>query len=195
MVLPSAATRITNVKVDFLKGFAKGVTESNDTLYHYMGRVTYNFYAEDNDEFLVDFNIYKNGTEEKLSFTEISGDIGAIKQKHTGDTLKTIYFRAMVTGAPTSEYVGKIEAIAQKNAMKQLARDLVAKMTVEQKQNTLFTNVATDVEYRWFGQDNITLSDGTNVVGWRCADGPHGIRYPLGEKNDIAILAARRRPR
>ncbi|MBN1757234.1 MAG: glycoside hydrolase family 3 C-terminal domain-containing protein [Chitinispirillaceae bacterium] len=187
--VPLSATRITNVNVDFLKGFAKETTEAGDTVFHYMGRATYNLYADGNDEISLDFNIYNKTTGDKLVCSEKSGDIGSVMQRNAGDTLKTVFFRTQVAGSTAGEYVGKIEATAGKNAMWTLTETLVAKMTLEQKQKSLYCST-TDLVYKNFGQDDITLSDGTKIVGWRSADGPHGIRYPLGAPNDIAIYGA-----
>ena len=189
LTVPSFASRITNVNVDFLKGFAQGVDANNDSVFFYMGRVTYNLYAEGNDQIITDLAIVKKGTDEKLVMTEKSGDIGIVRQKNAGDTLKTIYFRTQVTGSTAGEYIGRIEATAQKDPYRAYAEALVAKMTVDQKQSMLYCTTD-EREYKHFGQDDMTLSDGTKIVGWRCADGPHGIRYPLGAATGIAIYGA-----
>lgn len=189
LYLPVQAVKVSNVHVDLLKGIAQSVDEKNDTIRHYMGRVTYLFFAEGNDSNMVDFYITPVNTQQVFTAYEKTGDIGLIKQNHPGDTLKTIYFRIKMTGSIEGEFVGNVVVNFDKSKINQMADSLVKLMTNEQKQTLTYVSM-TDPIYKFFGQDDIKLSNGTTIVGWRCADGPHGIRYPLGAKNEYAIYGA-----
>ncbi len=183
------ATRISDVKVDFVKGYTKGTLENGDSIYYYMGRVSYVFFAEGKDSVYVDFKVAPKGTENWLQIHELTGDIGLVKQKNGADTLKTAYFRTSVVKDFSGEYVGVILATAENSVMWRMADSIGRLMSLDQRQWTLYTNMTHPV-YAFFGQDTYLLPDGTPIVGWRCADGPHGTRYPLGGTNEFAIYGA-----
>ncbi|MBN1308093.1 MAG: glycoside hydrolase family 3 C-terminal domain-containing protein [Chitinispirillaceae bacterium] len=189
LVAAARATRISDVTVDFVKGYAKCVEQNGDTGYYYMGRVSYHFFAEGQDSIIVDFMIAPKNTQEWLPIYQLTGDVGPVKQKHAGDTLKTAFFRTGVTSDFSGEYVGTIVASADMSRMWKTADSLAQLMTPDQKQLLLYASMSSPF-YKFFGQDNSKMPDGTSILGWRCADGPHGIRYPLGEPNDIAIYGA-----
>ncbi|HAJ79421.1 MAG TPA: hypothetical protein DCO75_06580 [Fibrobacteres bacterium] len=178
LIIPAQATQITNVKVDLLKGYAKDIVNTSDSAYYYMGRLTYTFKAEGKDSVWLDFTINKKGTTDSLWIYEKTGDCGLVKQANTADTLKTIYFRARILDDISGAYVATITASAEMSKMWQKADSLVALMTNAQKLTQLYS-WTTDADLSGFGSDNITLSDGRTFVGWRCADGPHGIRFPV----------------
>ena len=189
LLLPATslfATRVSNVYVDMLKGYAQNVNESGDTVRYYSGRVQYQFFAESNDSFWVDFLITPPGSHDYLEVIEKSGAIGFVRQRNGSDTLKTGYFRVKTVGEQSGEFVGTVVINAEKSRLNAMADSLVGLMTNEQKQSLTYTSSSHPI-YKDFGQDDITLPDGTVIVGWRCADGPHGIRYPLGPKNEYAI--------
>jgi beta-glucosidase len=178
LIIPAQATQITNVKVDLLKGYAKDIVNTSDSAYYYMGRLTYTFKAEGKDSVWLDFVINKKGTTDSLLIYEKTGDCGLVKQTNTADTLKTIYFRARILDDVSGAYVATITASAEMSKMWQKADSLVALMTNAQKLTLLYSK--TDVaDLKGFGSDDITLSDGRLMVGWRSADGPHGIRFPV----------------
>jgi beta-glucosidase len=70
--------------------------------------------------------------------------------------------------------------------MWKLADTLAKQMTPAQKQSLLYVST-TDTLLKNFGSLDFTLSNGTVIVGWRCSDGPHGVRWPLD--NGITTLA------
>lgn len=189
ITMPNAAPRISDVNVDFLKGYAKDTNDDGDTVYYYMGRLTYHLLADGKDSIFVDFKIVPKGTDNALPLLQILGDVGLVKQKNGADTLKTAYFRTALTNETSGEYVGVVSADAQSSLLWRMADSLAQLMSPEQKELMLYTS-QTDPIYTNFGQDNSKLPDGSIVFGWRSADGPHGIRYPLGESNDIAIYGA-----
>lgn len=184
-----SATGISDVVVDLLKGYEKYIEENGDTTYRYMGRVTYKFFSDPKDSVFLDFGIIRKDTDDWLNVFQKTGDIGRVKQKNPGDTIKTAYFRTELTSDISGEFIGVIVAEAEKSRMWAMADSLVGLMSLDQRQMTLY-NSTTDPVYENFGQDNMQLPDGTLIVGWRCADGPHGIRYPLGEVNEYAIYGA-----
>lgn len=173
------ATRIPMAYVDMIKGYTKSVEENGDTAFHYMGRLRYRLIAEENDSIHVDFGIINNQTRQWLDVYERDGDVGLVNQRNASDTLKTIFFRTKVIGDISGEYHALVFAEANKSRMWHMADSLVGLMTVAQKQSMLYVNMTHPI-YKMFGQDNFNLADGTTIVGWRCADGPHGLRYPVG---------------
>jgi beta-glucosidase len=179
LVIPAGATRITNVKVDFVK-CNRAIVENNTDARYYMGRLTYNFFAEGKDSINLDFCVVGQTAGDTAQIIEKTGDVGFVRQANASDTLKTVYFRVKFIGAqPTSNYVAYITANANMSQMWKLADTLVKQMTLLQRQGMLYVNMAAG-PLQYFGSDNFNLSNGTMVVGWRCSDGPHGIRYPLG---------------
>ncbi|MBN1578087.1 MAG: glycoside hydrolase family 3 C-terminal domain-containing protein [Chitinispirillaceae bacterium] len=185
------AARISDVTVDFVKGYAKCLEQNGDTGYYYMGRVTYHLLAEGMDSIIVDFKVARKGTEDTLPIYQLTGDIGPVKQKNAGDTLKTAFFRTGVTKDFSGEFVGVVSAGAGMSRMWRMADSLGRLMSLDQRQWSLYTNMSLDKVYHFFGQDTYQLPDGTPIVGWRCADGPHGTRYPLGpSKNDFDIYGS-----
>ncbi|MBN1127945.1 MAG: glycoside hydrolase family 3 C-terminal domain-containing protein [Chitinispirillaceae bacterium] len=183
-LLPAEATRVSNVKVDLIKGTVTG-TEGDQMTRFYMGRLTYTFLAEGKDSIFVDFVIKNQATGDAITVIEKVGDIGLVKQRFAADTAKTVYFRAKIVGTPAAAYVATVSADANMSKMWLLADSLVQKMTVQQRASTLY---ATEAQ-QWFGGDNMTAG-GTMIVGWRSADGPHGVRWPIGPSNEIAIYGA-----
>jgi len=184
-----SATRIANANVDLLKGYAQNIEQNGDTTRYYMGRVMYNFFADDNDSIIIDFTIHQVGTETLLDVFEKTGDLGFIKQRTPADTLKIGYFRVKITGSTAGNYIGGLVAYADRSRKQILADSLVNLMTPEQKQSLTYVSMSNPL-YKYFGQDNFNLTDGTTIVGWRCSDGPHGVRFPLGPANEYAIYGA-----
>lgn len=185
----SYATRVSNVYVDMLKGYAQNIEENGDTTGYYMGRVQFRFHAEANDSFLVDFVAYPTGSTSYLNIFEKTGDIGYLRQRNAGDTLKTGYFRLKMTGNTAGDFVGAVVIDAEKSRTRTMTDSLVGLMTLAQMQSLTYVSMI-DPVYKLFGQDNIKLADGSTIVGWRSADGPHGIRYPIGPSNEFAIYGA-----
>ena len=179
MVLPAGATKISNVNVDFIKGYravmANGAQEN-----YYMGRMTYKFFAETNDSIYVDFSIGLSGASETIPILEKTGDIGMVKQANARDTLKTVFFRAKVTGDVSGSYVATVNADANMSQMWKLADTLTKQMTPDQKQSLLYASTAEGL-FKNFCSFDITLNNGAGplIVGWRCSDGPHGVRWKL----------------
>jgi beta-glucosidase len=183
-------TSISSVKVDAVRGYEKLLGAGTPDSTFYMGRISYTFRAEGKDSVFIDFSISKSGFTETLPILEKTGDVGIVKQANAGDTLKTAYFRVRLIGDVTGDYVANITGQANMSAMWKLADSLVKMMTLEQKATLLYswTSVA---DLAGFGSDDITLSNGTVIVGWRSADGPNGIRFPVtGPPNDIAIYGS-----
>jgi beta-glucosidase len=185
MILPAGATKISNVNVDLIKGYS-AVMAGGAQVNSYMGRLTYTFLAETNDSIFVDFSIGLQGSPDTIPIVEKIGDVGMVKQANAGDTLKTVYFRAKVTGDASGIYVATVKADANMSQMWKLADSLVKLMTMQQKLENLYS-WTTVTDLAGFGADDITLSDGRVVVGWRCSDGPNGIRFPANGINTIGI--------
>jgi beta-glucosidase len=183
--LPAVATKISNVKVDLIKGYS-GIEENSTAVRSYMGRLTYNFSAETQDSILIDFVIKAQGTNDTIAILEKAGDIGLVKQRFATDTVKTIYFRAKVVGEPAAAYVATISADANMSKLWKMADSLVGLMSYEQMQSTLFLSAT----YSWFGAENFALPGNKTVVGWRSSDGPHGVRWPINAPDEIAIYGA-----
>jgi beta-glucosidase len=181
-LIPAQATRISNVKVDLVKGTVSG-TEGDQMSRYYMGRLTYTFLAEANDSIFVDFAIKEQGTEKTVAIMEKAGDVGMVKQRIATDTNKTVYFRAMVVGEPATAYVAVVSADANVSKMWALADSLVKKMTIQQRASTLYAIQSLN----GFGNDNMSVG-GTTIVGWRSADGPHGVRWPIGPRDDVFAI-------
>ena len=187
LALPAQATKVTNVKVDLVKGYFKSVLTGTDTSFDYMGRITYTFLAEGSDSVFLDFTINNQGTQAAVPLLEKAGDWGLIGQANAADTLKIIYFRARLTNDITGNYVATLTGSANMSAMRKFASDSVVKlMTLEQKLEQLYAWTSMD-SLKGFGADDITLSNGKTLVGWRCSDGPNGIRYPITRPNTIGI--------
>jgi beta-glucosidase len=190
-VLPGWATKISNVNVDFIKASAKYAIDTAvyDTAYEYMGRLTYHFLAESNDSVDVDFVIRNQSAPDTLLLIEKSGDVGIINQKNAGETVKTIYFRVQVINPVASvHYVATVIVNANMSKMWKLADSLVGLMSMKNRQLMLYANS----NWKGFGTDDMTLSstNGTLLVGWRCSDGPHGVRWPIGPAYGPAIYGA-----
>ena len=194
LALPAQATKVSNVKVDMVKGYFKSVLTGTDSSFDYMGRITYRYLAEGSDSVFLDFTINNQGTQAAVPLLEKAGDWGIITQVNAADTLKTIYFRAGLTNDITGNYVATLTAGANMSAMRKLADSLVNLMNVDQKQTMLYSWTAMDT-LQGFGSDDMTLSNGKLMVGWRSSDGPNGIRYPIGGlPNDIAIFGSGKQP-
>jgi beta-glucosidase len=187
--LPGWATQISNVQVDLLKCYRKSAVNITDTAYDYMGRLTYTFLAEGKDSVFLDFRITKQpDTLDSIGILEKTGDIGLVKQKNAGDTVKTIYFRARLINDVTGTYVATITANATMCALWKKADSLVRLMSLSVRQRMLYANS----NWKGFGSDNEPLSstNPTLLVGWRCSDGPNGIRWPIGPASGPAIYGA-----
>ncbi|MBN2038375.1 MAG: glycoside hydrolase family 3 C-terminal domain-containing protein [Chitinispirillaceae bacterium] len=182
---PAEATKISNVKVDLIKGTVTG-TQGDQIVRYYMGRLTYTFLAEDKDSIYVDFVIKNQATGDTITVLEKSGDVGMVKQRFAADTQKTVYFRAAIVGMPADAYVATVTANADMSKMWALADSLVGLMSYEQQQSTLYLSAP----FFWFGAENFAIPGNTTIVGWRSSDGPHGVRWPIGPPNDIAIYGA-----
>ena len=185
-------TSISSVKVDAVRGYEKLLGAGTPDSTFYMGRISYTFRAEGKDSVFVDFSIAKSGAADTLPMFEKSGDVGIVKQANAGDTLKTDYFRTRIIGDPVDQYVATVRAEANMSSMWQLADSLVKMMTLEQKMTLLYSWTADD-SMAGFRSDNFTLSNGTTMVGWRSADGPNGIRYPINgtmPEPDFSIYGA-----
>jgi beta-glucosidase len=178
------ATKLSNVKVDLIKSTGIGA-EGDQKAGYYMGRLTYTFLAEAQDSIFVDFTVKEQASGTAIAILEKTGDVGMVKQRYAADTNKTVYFRAKLVGTPAAAYVATVTADANMSKMWALADSLVKKMTTQQKASMLY---ATEAQ-QWFGNDNMTVG-GTTIVGWRSADGPHGVRWPIGPANEIAIYGA-----
>ena len=184
------AAKISNVKVDMVKGYGKYALNASDSAYLYMGRLTYNFLAEGKDSVFVDFTINKQGASDSAWVFEKTGDIGLVKQANAADTLKTAYFRVQLVNDITGSYVANVSASANMSAMWKMADSLVNLMTLQQKLTLLYSWTTVN-DLKGFGSDDFKLADGTVIVGWRSADGPNGIRFPVtGPANTIAIYGS-----
>ncbi|HEX7509963.1 MAG TPA: glycoside hydrolase family 3 N-terminal domain-containing protein, partial [Chitinivibrionales bacterium] len=190
LTLPVHATKISNVKVDLVKGYGKWALNATDTGYAYMGRLSYTLLAEGKDSIFVDFSIKKQGGADTAWVFEKMGDIGIVKQANGADTLKTVYFRALLVNDITGSYVASVIASPNMSAMWQLADSLVKMMTLSQKLTLLYSWTTVN-DLKGFGSDDFSLSNGAVMVGWRSADGPNGIRFPVtGPANSIAIYGS-----
>jgi beta-glucosidase len=190
LTISARATTISNVNVDFVKGCGKYSLNAVDTIFEYMGRLTYTFKAEGKDSVFLDFAVTKQGTTDTALIFEKTGDCGLVRQSNAADTLKTIYFRVRLTDDITGNYVATINANAAMSGMGKLADSLVKLMTLDQKLTFLYSWTTVN-DLKGFGSDDITLSNGTVIVGWRSSDGPNGIRFPVtGPSNDIAIYGS-----
>jgi beta-glucosidase len=109
-----------------------------------------------------------------------------VKQANAGDTLKTVYFRAKITGDASGTYVATVKADANMSQMWALADTLSKQMTPAQKQSLLYASTAAGLLQN-FGSFDFTMSNGTMIAGWRCSDGPHGVRWTL--LNGVTDLA------
>ncbi len=182
---------ITSVKVSGVRGYEIFLGAAGSDTSFYMGRIDYTFKAQGKDSVFVDFSISKQGSADAILLLEKIGDIGIVKQANAGDTLKTAFFRTRLIGDVTGNYVANITAQANMSAMWKLADSLVKLMTNDQK-NTLLYSWTTLKRLSGFGSDDFKLADGTVIVGWRSADGPNGIRFPVtGTANpEIAIYGS-----
>ena len=187
-VLPGWATRISNVQVDLLKGYLRAPIDTTDTATFYMGRLTYTFVAEGKDSVFLDFNITTEDYVDTVEIFEKSGDIWHVKQNNAGDTLKTIYFRAKLINYVSGSYVATIIANASMSALWKKADSLVRLMSMKNRKLMLYASS----NWKGFGTDDMTFSstNGTWLVGWRCSDGPHGVRWPIGPAYGPAIYGA-----
>jgi beta-glucosidase len=185
------STSITSVKVSGVRGYEIFLGAAGSDTGFYMGRIDYIYKAQGKDSVFVDFSITKQGSTDALPILEKKGDVGIVKQANAGDTLKTAYFRTRLVGDNTGNYVATITAEANMSAMWKLADSLVKLMTNDQK-NTLLYSWTNEKRLAGFGSDDFKLADGTVIVGWRSADGPNGIRFPVtGTANpDIAIYGS-----
>ena len=194
LLLPAAgATRISNVKVDMVKGYAKNIAGGTDTSYYYMGRVTYNLIKDATgipfDSMYVTITIVNQNTQQALPISEITGDAGIVKQNNSGDTLKAAYFRTQVVRDISGNYTATVTVNANTSAMWKLADTLMKQMSLIQRQNMTYAWTSSS-RLSGFGTDNFTLGNGTPIIGWRSADGPHGVRFPLGPATTIAYYGA-----
>jgi len=186
--LPGWAMRISNAQVDMLKGYMKGPVNVSDTATFYMGRLTYTFAAEGKDSVFLDFTITTQDYADTVEIVEKSGDLWNVKQNNAGDTLKTIYFRAKLINYVSGTYVATIAADTCMSGMWRMADSLVKLMSMKNRKLMLYANS----DWKGFGTDDMTLSstNGTWLVGWRCSDGPHGVRWPIGPAYGPAIYGA-----
>jgi beta-glucosidase len=186
------AARISNVNVDLVKGCGKYSLNAVDTVFEYMGRLTYTFVAEGKDSVFLDFAIAKQGGTDTALVYEKTGDWGQIRQVNAADTLKTINFRVRLTNDISGNYVATVNAQAAMSGMWKLADSLVKLMTLDQKMTFLYSWTTVN-DLSGFGSDDITLNSGKGplIAGWRSADGPNGIRFPVtGPANEIAIFGS-----
>jgi len=186
LLFPAGATSVSNVQVSLVKGYEKSVNSSSDSVYYYMGRITYTFQPQGNDSVVVGVAITNSATGAALALQEASGDVGLVQQNNATDTLKTIYFRTQFVSSIAGSYVATVTANGNMSQMWLLADSVVKQMTVTQRMYQLYNAL----DLQWFGADDQTLSNGKLVVGWRCSDGPHGIRWPIGPNDTIAIYGA-----
>ena len=186
--LPVRATRVSNVQVDMLKGYMKVPVSVSDTATFYMGRLTYTFAAEGKDSVFLDFTITTQDYADTVEIVEKSGDLWDVRQNNAGDTLKTIYFRAKLVNYVSGTYVATISADTAMSGMWRMADSLVRLMSMKNRKLMLYANT----NWKSFGTDDMTLSstNGTLLVGWRCSDGPHGVRWPIGPAYGPAIYGA-----
>jgi beta-glucosidase len=186
--LPVLATRISNVQVDMLKGYLKAPINVSDTATLYMGRLTYTFAAQGKDSVFLDFTITTQDHADTVEIIEKSGDLWNVKQNNAGDTLKTIYFRAKLVNYVSGTYVATVNADTAMSGMWRMADSLVRLMSMKNRNLMLYANS----NWKGFGTDDMTLSstNGTWLVGWRCSDGPHGVRWPIGPAYGPAIYGA-----
>jgi beta-glucosidase len=183
----AGATSVSNVQVSMVKGYERGVDASGDTSYWYMGRITYTLQPQGNDSVIVSVVIADSASGVPLVLQEASGDVGLVQQKNSADTLKTIYFRSHVVSDFSGSYIATVTANGNVSKMWLLADTLVKQMTVTQRMLQLFNSADRNL----FGADDQTLPNGKLVVGWRCSDGPHGVRWPIGAQDDtLAIYGA-----
>jgi hypothetical protein len=183
----SRSATITSVTVDGIRAYEK--SSSADTNF-YMGRISYVLHADTKESLFVDFTISKQGATIALPIIEKTGDLGFVTQGSVSDTLKIAYFRTYLIGDISGDYVANITAQANMSGMWKLADSLVKMMTIDQKAKLLYANMLHD-SMPGFRTENFTLSNGSIMVGWRSADGPNGIRYPIVcPANDIAIYGS-----
>jgi beta-glucosidase len=186
--LPVRATLISNVQVDMLKGYMKVPVSASDTATFYMGRLTYTFAAEGTDSVFLDFTITTQDYADTVEIVEKTGDLYNVKQRNADDTLKTIYFRARLINYVPGTYVATITADTAMSGLWRMADSLVRLMSMKNRNLMLYANT----NWVGFGTDDMTLSstNGTWLVGWRCSDGPHGVRWPIGPAYGPAIYGA-----
>ncbi|MBN2188512.1 MAG: glycoside hydrolase family 3 C-terminal domain-containing protein [Chitinispirillaceae bacterium] len=186
--LPLRATQISNVQVDMLKGYFKEPAGASDTASFYMGRLTYTFAAEGKDSVFLDFTITTQDYLDTVEIVEKTGDLWHVRQNNAGDTLKTIFFRARLLNYVSGTYVATLSADTGMSGMWKTADSLVRLMSMKNRNLMLYANT----NWVGFGTDDMTLSstNGTWLVGWRCSDGPHGVRWPIGPAYGPAIYGA-----
>ncbi len=176
LLFTAGATSVSNVQVSLVKGYSAGLNTSGDSVFYYMGRITYTFNAQGMDSVIVGAAITDQSTGTPLTLSETSGDVGLVAQKNATDTLKIVYFRTALGSNYADSYVATVTANGNMSRMWLLADSLVQQMTVTQRMSQLFN--AADKE--WFGGDDQRLSNGKLVLGWACSDGPNGVRWPIG---------------
>jgi beta-glucosidase len=189
LVLPAGATKISNATVDLIKGYQAKNVNSVPT-YFYMGRLTYNFFSQGNDSVFVDFTITKQGAADTATIFEKIGDWGLVRQANATDTVKTVYFRLSLTNDVSGNFAANVTANGNISSMMKLADSVLAHMSMQQKLTSLYS-WTTVTNLAGFGSDDIALSNGQTLVGWRSSDGPNGIRFPVtGPINAIAIYGS-----
>jgi beta-glucosidase len=176
------ATRISDVKVDLLKGY-NAVIENSKEVRYYMGRLTYTFQAEEDDSIRVDFVISKEGSKDKLVIVEKVGDVGAVKQKNANDTIKTIYFRTRIDGDPSGNYVATVTADANISGFRGVFQNFLGQIkddiAVEYQMITGGDGKSFEGSgLKGFGTNDLRVGDDT-IIGLRAADGPHGVRWNI----------------
>ena len=114
LTIPVQATKISGVNVDLVKGCGEYSLNAVDTVFEYMGRLTYTFQAEGKDSVYLDFTVTKQGTQDTALVYEKTGDWGQVRQTNAADTLKTIYFRARITDAYHRQFCRQAERERQR---------------------------------------------------------------------------------
>jgi beta-glucosidase len=152
-----------------------------------MGRITYTFQPLGNDSVVVGVAITNQSTGAALALQEASGDVGLVQQNNATDTLKTIYFRTQLVSTIVGSYIATVTANGNMSQMRLKADSVVQQMTVTQRMYQLYNSGGAP----WFSGADVTLSNGNVVVAWKCSDGPHGVRWPIGPPDDtLAIYGA-----
>jgi len=120
------ATKISNVKVDCIKGTVTG-TEGDQMTRFYMGRLTYTFLAEAQDSISVDFTVKDQVSGNPITVLKKSVTWALVKQRYAADTNKIVYFRAKIAGTPQPPMSPPVTADANMSECGPAADSLVRK--------------------------------------------------------------------
>jgi beta-glucosidase len=186
-----AASQISGVKVDLLKGYA-GNVEAGLNVRYYLGTLQYSLNKGDNDSIAVDFTIAPvGGVGGTVEILEKAGDVGLVKLLKT-DTLRTVLFRCKIIGEPAAQYTAIVTANAVKSGAKAVIDELITRLIIDEKFQMIIGGDGKSLEgsnLAGFGTNDLAIKQAVGtakdtILGLRACDGPHGVRWPLVTKAD-----------